>query len=145
MMQPLSQSFFKKNSLTFLGDNIIGVLRRKNPTTILETLILKLTPTKESCLVKNILGQTALHMAHSSQNNLLPLLKKRMEFFDIHDQDYASLGLDFLGRNALGECVSPNPLVSHKLALFDKERLLTGIDLPEILDIVKTMDFWTAV
>ena len=89
-------------------------------------------------------------MAHLSQDKLLSLLENRIKSFDIHDDDYSEkkdsnpphndtelLGLDFLGRNVYGECIHPNPLASHKIDLFDKERLLTGIDLPEILDIVK--------
>ena len=90
-------------------------------------------------------------MAHLSLDHLLPLLKKRMEFFDIHKSHYKSLGLDFLGRNFRGQHVLTNPLainnpeIFDKPDLFDKERLLTGVDLPEILDAVKKLDFWDAV
>ena len=136
MMQPLTQHFFHHKNFPST-DPLIGALQGQKYTDTLKTLLLKLTPTKESCLVKNIFGQTPLHMASLSQDNLLFFLKKRMQYFDIHNHDCASLGLDFLGRDAQGECIHPNPLASHKLALFDKERLLTGIDLPEILDIVK--------
>ena len=192
MMQPLSQTFFQKNKATCLDDEMLGILLRTKPTEILETLLLKLTPTRESCFLKNIFGQTPLHLAHLSQDKLLSLLKKRIIFFngqednsqkmttpmqqsdyedmdtdipqsdhDSYDEDmdtsnedidtsdphidYESLGVDFLGRNALGECIHPNPLGSYKLALLDQESLLTGIDLPEILNIVKRMDFWDAV
>ena len=145
MMQPLSQSFFKPQKSKFLDDRVTGILEGKKFTKVLETLIFKLTPTKDSCLVKNSFGQTPLHMAHLSQDKLLSLLKKRMNDLDIPENTHQSLGLDFLGRNALGECIRPNPLASHKLALFDKERLLGGHDLPEILDIVKNMNFWEAV
>ena len=139
MMQPLTQSLFTTRKSLFLDNEVTGVLHRKNFTKTLETLISKLTPTKESCHVKNILGQTPLHMAHLSQELLLTLLKERMNALDTHENDHDfhemdmdtdiplsdyNFGLDFLGRNVLGECIHPNPLASRKLDFFDKERLL---------------------